>query len=184
MASRERRRFAILPRLGIRPANHELVNRALKTAIDEASPTAGPDGLAVLDAGCGRISALKPFRPQIGRFVGADIHAPAPGALPYLDEFAAVDLCADRNAFARESFDVILSSFTVEHFADPESAFRNLHAWLRPGGRLVITTVNRRHPFVRAYLAMPVAATWPPATPCQSHRRRCTSARWRLQLAG
>ena len=117
--------------------------------------TAGPDGLSVLDAGCGRISALKPFRPQIGRFVGADIHAPAPGALPYLDEFAAVDLCADRDAFERESFDVILSSFTVEHFADPESAFRNLHAWLRPGGRLVITTVNRRHPFVRAYLAMP-----------------------------
>jgi SAM-dependent methyltransferase len=155
VAARERRRFAILPRLGIRPANHQVVNGALKAAIDAASPTAPSDGLAVLDAGCGKVSALRAFRPQIGRFVGADIHAPAPGALPYLDEFAAVDLCTDGNAFAPGTFDVILSSFTVEHFADPESAFRNLRGWLRPGGRLVITTVNRRHPFVHAYLAMP-----------------------------
>ena len=155
MAARERRRFAILPRLGIRPANHEVVNRELKLALGAASSASHPEGLAVLDAGCGRISALRPFRTQIHRFVGADIHAPAPGALPYLDEFVAADLCADADAFPRESFDVILSSFTVEHFADPESAFRNLHGWLRPGGRLVITTVNRRHPFVRAYLSMP-----------------------------
>jgi SAM-dependent methyltransferase len=155
VAARERRRFAILPRLGIRPANHEVVNRELKVAFEAASSASPHDGLAVLDAGCGRVSALRPFRTRIARFVGADIHAPAPGALPYLDEFEPVDLCADPDAFAPESFDVILSSFTVEHFADPEAAFRNLRGWLRPGGRLVITTVNRRHPFVGAYLAMP-----------------------------
>jgi SAM-dependent methyltransferase len=155
VAARERRRFAILPRLGIRPATSEVVNRDLETAFDTATPASPVDGLTVLDAGCGRVSALRPFRPRIGRFVGADIHAPAPGTLPHLDEFATVDLCTDRAAFAPGTFDVILSSFTVEHFADPETAFRNLRGWLRPGGRLVITTVNRRHPFVWAYLAMP-----------------------------
>jgi hypothetical protein len=30
-----------------------------------------------------------------------------------------------------------------------------MHRWLRPGGSLVITTVNRRHPFVAAYLGLP-----------------------------
>jgi SAM-dependent methyltransferase len=174
MPARERRRFAILPRLGIWPASSEIVKRELESAFEAASggappPASGasprdgaappgppsPPGLMVLDAGCGRVSALRPFRPRIARFVGADIHAPATGALAHLDEFATVDLCTDDTAFAPRTFDVILSSFTVEHFADPDAAFRNFRGWLRPGGRLVITTVNRRHPFVWAYLAMP-----------------------------
>jgi SAM-dependent methyltransferase len=101
------------------------------------------------------VSALRPFRGRIARFVGADLHEPEPGSLPHLDEFRVVDLCADADGFASESFDVILSSFTVEHFADPAGAFRNMRGWLRPGGRLIITTVNRRHPFVALYLGLP-----------------------------
>jgi SAM-dependent methyltransferase len=141
------RRNALLPRLGIRPAVAEIVRDELDSAIGT--------GAVVLDAGCGRRSALIPFRGRIGRFVGADIHLPAPGSLPHLDEFAVVDLCTDSSAFPAASFDVVLSSFTVEHFADPARAFANLRAWLRPGGRLVITTVNRRHPFVGLYLSVP-----------------------------
>ena len=57
--------------------------------------------------------------------------------------------------FPAGTFDVILSSFTVEHFADPAAAVRNMRGWLRPGGHLVISTVNRRHPFVWAYMAIP-----------------------------
>jgi SAM-dependent methyltransferase len=131
-------------------------------AAAEAAAAAGGDsegghGIAVLDAGCGRVSALRPYRARIGRFVGADIHPPAPGALPHLDEFAAIDLCADGDAFPSASFDVVLSSFTLEHFADPPAAMANLRRWLRPGGRAIFTTVNRRHPFVLAYLALPGA---------------------------
>ena len=136
-----------------RATTAELVRAALDDAFTRAERRGG--AVAVLDAGCGRISALKPYRPRIARFVGADIHPPAPGALPYLDEFVTADLCGDVAAFPAASFDVVLSSFTVEHFADPVAAFRNLRQWLRPGGRLVITTVNRRHPFVWAYLSMP-----------------------------
>jgi SAM-dependent methyltransferase len=136
---------------------HQVVRDLLDQGIAAAEARAPAGGVAVLDAGCGRASLLRPFRPRIKRFVGADIHLPAAGALPYLDEFAAVDLCADGGAFPAASFDVILSNFTVEHFADPAAAFRNLRAWLRPGGCLVITTVNRRHPFVAAYLALPAS---------------------------
>ena len=53
---------------------------------------------------------------------------------------------------------MVLSNFTVEHFADPAAALMNLYRWLRPGGTLVITTVNRRHPFVAAYLGFPDGA--------------------------
>jgi SAM-dependent methyltransferase len=75
--------------------------------------------------------------------------------MPYLDEFAVVDVCADAAAFTPATFDVALSSFTVEHFGRPVDAFANVGRWLRPGGTLVITTVNRRHPFVAAYLDVP-----------------------------
>jgi len=161
------RREAALRRLGIVPGVAELVRAALDDAVGRAEAGRGAEGAArgtegaappavvVLDAGCGRNSALARYRARIGRFVGVDIHEPAPGALPYLDEFAAVDLCESSDAFPPATFDVVLSSFTVEHFADPDAAFANLARWLRPGGSLVITTVNRRHPFVAAYLGMP-----------------------------
>jgi SAM-dependent methyltransferase len=152
----DRRRFTVLPRLGIAPSTGELVRAALDRAMDAAETDGQP--IAVLDAGCGRASALRPYRSRIARFVGADIHRPAAGSLPYLDEFATVDLCVDREAFPTDSFHLILSSFTVEHFADPAAAFRHFRGWLRPGGRLVVTTVNRRHPFVRAYLSIPQRA--------------------------
>jgi SAM-dependent methyltransferase len=134
------------------PTTDALVRQALDAAIEAAERGGGP--VTVLDAGCGRVSALRPYRPRIARFVGADIHAPA-HPLPHLDEFATVDLCEDTEAFAPGTFDVVLSSFTLEHFADPRAALANLRRWLRPGGHLIATTVNRRHPFVAAYLGLP-----------------------------
>jgi SAM-dependent methyltransferase len=153
--ARRDRREAALRRLGILPPVADLVRAALDAAVGRAEAERGRGAVEVLDAGCGRHSALVSYRARIGRFVGVDIHAPAPGALPYLDEFATVDLCADATAFPEATFDLALSSFTVEHFADPAAAFANLRRWLRPGGTLVVTTVNRRHPFVAAYLGVP-----------------------------
>lgn len=154
------RREAALRQLGLEPSAGDLIRAALDDALAraEAARAAAGDAqsaVVVLDAGCGRNSALARYRARIGRFVGVDIHAPAPGALPYLDEFATVDLCGSSDAFPPATFDLALSSFTVEHFGDPDAAFVNLARWLRPGGSLVLTTVNRRHPFVAAYLGMP-----------------------------
>jgi SAM-dependent methyltransferase len=160
-------RFALLPRLRIRPPVGTLVHEALDEALADAerrgsgaerrgsdAEQRGSGAVAALDAGCGRVSALRAFRHRIGRLVGADIHEPTT-PLPHLDEFAIVDLCRQPDGFAAGSFDVVLSSFTLEHFADPHAALANLRHWLRPGGTLVATTVNRRHPFVGAYLALP-----------------------------
>lgn len=133
--------------LGLEPTTTDVVTLWL----DEALPVA--DG-AALDAGCGRLSHLKRFRPRLSRFSGVDIHAPE-RPLPWLDEFRVADLCLDTTAFEADAFDVALSTFTVEHFAHPVAAFRSILGWLRPGGTLVITTVNRAHPFVDAYCSMP-----------------------------
>jgi SAM-dependent methyltransferase len=146
-------RFALLARLGIGPTVGSLVHQALDRSIG-AAETRSPGDVTVLDAGCGRVSALRAFRPRIARLVGADIHEPV-ASLPHLDEFVIADLCGPAAAFADGSFDVVLSSFTLEHFADPAAAMANLRRWLRPGGTLVATTVNLRHPFVAAYLGLP-----------------------------
>ena len=168
----EEGRFAVLPRLGIAPTVHQLVREALTSAVDRAE-TASPGSVAALDAGCGRTSSLRRFRRRIARLVGADIHAPDV-PVPYLDEFAIVDLCGPADAFRPGSFDIALSTFTLEHFGDPAAALSNLHAWLRPGGTLVATTVNRRHPFVNAYLSLPSGLRrrvqpWVKATAADAH---------------
>ncbi len=165
-------RFAVLPRLGISPTVHEVVREALTAAVARAE-SASPGAVAALDAGCGRTSSLRRFRRRIVRLVGADIHAPEV-PVPYLDEFAVVDLCGPAEAFGPGTFDIVLSSFTLEHFADPAAALTNLRAWLRPGGTLVATTVNRRHPFVRAYLGLPTGLRariqpWVKATAADAH---------------
>jgi SAM-dependent methyltransferase len=152
----QRRRYELLDRLGVRPTIAARLQAALGPAIAAAEKQADGE-VRVLDAGCGRTSPLARYRARIDRFVGVDIHAP-PAPLPYLDEFAIVDLCGPGDAFPAGSFELVLSNFTLEHFADPDAALANLFRWLRPGGMLVVTTVNRRHPFVAAYLSLPGTA--------------------------
>jgi SAM-dependent methyltransferase len=149
----QKRRYDVLARLGVKPRLSDRVRATLDAALREAEGRSR-GSVAVLDAGCGRKSPLVRYRKRIDRLVGVDLHAPDP-ALPYLDEFVTVDLCSPGGPIADDTFDLVLSNFTLEHFADPSTALANMHRWSRPGGTLVLTTVNRRHPFVAAYLNMP-----------------------------
>ena len=96
----------------------------LDRAIDEAI-IASPDGLDVLDAGCGHKSPLLPMRRRIRRLVGSDLHAPdlVP---PYLDEFLPIDLCEATTAIRPETFDLVLANFVLEHLTQPVVALKNL----------------------------------------------------------
>ena len=141
------RRERLLRRLGLVPTAGDVTHAFLDAALPAS-------GAVVVDAGCGRVSAMRPFRDRVSELIGVDIHAPdAP--LPWLDRFVQADLCRDGDALTPASLDVALSSFAVEHFHDPVAALRTLAGWLRPGGWLILTTVNRAHPFVDAYCAMP-----------------------------
>lgn len=145
----------------------------LATVIDELEQRPGGRVVA-LDAGCGHKSPLASMRDRIGRLVGIDVHPPA--EIPdYLDGFVVVDLCATEAGYRPEPFDLIFANFVLEHLPCPEAAFATLAGWLRPGGAIVLTTVNRRHPFVAAYLSMPgwLRDRLQPAvkaTPADAHR--------------
>ena len=146
------RHEATFARLGIRPPLHDRVAAILDRELADAARRT--TAVAVLDAGCGHRSPLRPLRPRISRLVGIDLHPP-PAPLCYLDDFATVDLCAPMAAMPDGPFDVVVSNFTFEHLDDPAQAIDNVHGSLRAGGSLVIVTVNRRHPFVGFYLGLP-----------------------------
>jgi SAM-dependent methyltransferase len=55
--------------------------------------------------------------------------------------------------FRDASFDAIYSMGTIEHFHDPETALREMHRVLRPGGRAVVGVPNRWDPFLRPLFA-------------------------------
>jgi SAM-dependent methyltransferase len=60
--------------------------------------------------------------------------------------------------FATGSLDGVLSTSTLDHFHDPADIDRSLvelHRVLAPGGHLVLTLDNARHPLIRARNAMP-----------------------------
>jgi SAM-dependent methyltransferase len=57
-----------------------------------------------------------------------------------------------------QSFDAIYSMGTIEHFRDPETALREMHRVLRPGGRAVVGVPNRHDPFLRPLLAATLQA--------------------------
>jgi SAM-dependent methyltransferase len=63
-------------------------------------------------------------------------------ARPELQAVRAVegfcDAPEDRHQFAANAFDVILSRQLVNGLYDPLAAFANWHAWLEPGGAVVV----------------------------------------------
>jgi SAM-dependent methyltransferase len=62
--------------------------------------------------------------------------------------------------FDDDAFDGVLSTSTLDHFAEPASIDRSLHELrrvLRPGGRLLLTLDNPRNPLIRLRNALPPA---------------------------
>lgn len=112
----------------------------------------------VLDAGCGTgIAVVALAKMGVKRVVGID------NAKPMLQQ--AMSVTVPNANLSKEQKDAIrwqdadlldpsasgggvfthafLQYFTVYYFTDKESVFRNLHFWVKPGGRLVISVVNK-----------------------------------------
>jgi 2-polyprenyl-6-hydroxyphenyl methylase/3-demethylubiquinone-9 3-methyltransferase len=105
-------------------------------------------GLRLLDIGCGAGILSEPLARMGGSVVGVDPSAPviAAARLHAAESGLAIDYRADTAenlAVAGEQFDVVLALEVVEHVTDV-SAFVALAArMVRPGGLLVVSTINR-----------------------------------------
>ncbi len=134
-------------------------------------------GERVLDVGCGAgaTSLALAVRVAPGEVMGVDISRPL---LARATERAAEVAAGDprRNVRFQEAdaqtmsppspgFDVVFSRFGVMFFADPLAAFKNIHACLRPGGRLGFVCWRQMNE--NPWVTIPLGAAMPflPAPP-------------------
>lgn len=107
--------------------------------LDKSSP------ISMLDAGCGdgRFSHL--FS-KYGKVTACDVANKAiiRGRDRYpLIRFHTIDLSLDLPIdHFTELFDLIISTEVIEHILDQETYLNNLVKWLKPGGRIIMTTPN------------------------------------------
>ncbi len=105
-------------------------------------------GLRILDIGCGGGILAEPLARLGADVVGADPsasniavateHAAAAGVKVDYRSTTAEDLAA-----AQESFDLVLAMEVVEHVADVRLFVETCAAMVKPGGLLIVATLNR-----------------------------------------
>lgn len=133
-----RRRYAVL-RPGWRSSGMRL--EALVRAV--AGPSVG-----VLDIGSGRGGVLELIGSEVRLAVGVD-----PDLASLRERRASIPAAqawGDRLPLKDSTFDVALAIWVLEHLADPAALFADVSRVLRPGGRLIFLTPNRRHPLIMA----------------------------------
>jgi 2-polyprenyl-6-hydroxyphenyl methylase/3-demethylubiquinone-9 3-methyltransferase len=106
------------------------------------------DGLTILDVGCGGGMLSEPLARLGGKVTGLDpatnniaiarLHAERAGlAIGYRNE--TIEAVAER----AEQFDIVLAMEVVEHVSDVDAFVRACCAAVKPGGLLVVATINR-----------------------------------------
>jgi 2-polyprenyl-6-hydroxyphenyl methylase/3-demethylubiquinone-9 3-methyltransferase len=106
------------------------------------------NGLTFLDVGCGGGIVAEPLARLGGKVTGID---------PAEENIAAAKLHAEKNALAidyrattvealaetQAAFDVVIASEVVEHVADLNFFAGHCAALVKPGGLMIVTTINR-----------------------------------------
>ncbi|HQY42738.1 MAG TPA: bifunctional 2-polyprenyl-6-hydroxyphenol methylase/3-demethylubiquinol 3-O-methyltransferase UbiG [Paracoccaceae bacterium] len=119
-------------------------------------------GLRLLDIGCGGGLLSEPMARLGATVVGADA---AEGNIPVARLHAeqsglTIDYrhtTAEALAAAGEQFDAVLAMEIVEHVADPQGFITTCHDLLKPGGLMVMSTLNRT---TKSFLAAIIGAEW------------------------
>jgi 2-polyprenyl-6-hydroxyphenyl methylase / 3-demethylubiquinone-9 3-methyltransferase len=119
-------------------------------------------GLRLLDIGCGGGLLSEPMARLGATVVGADaaernipvarLHAEQSGLTIDYRHTTAEALAA-----GGEAFDVVLAMEIVEHVADPQGFVTTCRDLLKPGGLMVMSTLNRT---AKSFLAAIIGAEW------------------------
>ena len=96
----------------------------------------------VADLGCGRSDFTTPWKQFCRLVIGVDV-SPALAQNRWVSHKVHGDLY--HVPLADNSVDVVILRYVLEHVERPVAAFREARRVLRPGGKLLILTPNRRH---------------------------------------
>ncbi len=95
-----------------------------------------PQGVKLLDVGCGRGDFLNAFGAE--RIYAYGVDSPLENDLVPADMYSGgVDLEEDRLPFSDSSFDVIFTKSVLEHIHRPANILNECHRVLKPGGRII-----------------------------------------------
>ena len=132
-----RRRYAML-RPGWEPATMRY-QRWVAAAVSKED--------RVLDLGCGRGGIVERLE-SVGSWTGAD---PDLNSLREHRRRSLSRCCAqsERLPFTAATFDIVVTSWVLEHLPNPEQTLREIARLLRPGGSFFFLTPNTSHPLPR-----------------------------------
>jgi 2-polyprenyl-3-methyl-5-hydroxy-6-metoxy-1,4-benzoquinol methylase len=100
-------------------------------------------GKRVLDVGCSSGYLARPLSERGNTIVGIELDPEAAHAAEQFCERVLVgDVETMELPLEPSSFDVVLCGDVVEHLRDPVAALARLRAFLKPGGRVVLSTPN------------------------------------------
>lgn len=151
------RRYS-MPSAGIYDRVTGFLFRKRYDAIAREIVAAAPPNAAILDAGCGpgeilvRVARLAPSL----RLTGLDVDAPMIERARGKARRARVSptlVVADAAAmpFADASFDLVVSSFAVHHWHDPQAGLAEVMRVLKPGGRALIWDIASPQDMIAAH---------------------------------
>ncbi len=126
------------------------------------------EGLRILDIGCGGGLLSEPMARLGATVVGADAAERNIPVAQIHAEQSGLDIdyrhtTAEALAQAGEQFDVILNMEVVEHVADPLAYLTACQQLLKPGGLMVMSTINRNpKSYIMAIFGAEVVMRWLP----------------------
>lgn len=119
-------------------------------------------GLSIADVGCGGGYVSEPLARWGARVVGADVAPSNIDAARRHAKETGLDIdyrvvAAEQLAATDERFDVVVTLEVAEHVADVPGFLRSCATLVRPGGLLIVSTINRT---VRSALIVVLAAEY------------------------
>ena len=109
-----------------------------------------PSGAQVLDVGCGTgsmLATIASIRPDL-ELTGMDLVRPP--HITYHGEFFEGDITSEQSVLLGR-FDLVFSSMVIEHLADGPAFIRRLSLLAKPGGLVVVHTMNHRSLLISFY---------------------------------